>query len=72
MSVAPFVEILVGVTHGLWSSPSEHDLEVHRLEAAVLVAVDNAGRTGNTFPQAEPYGDAITLLVLDENVEVAL
>src|SRR5690349_6967929 len=42
MRIAPLIKVLVGIAHGLWLSPPEHDLEIDRLEAVVLVAVDDA------------------------------
>ena len=51
---------------------AEHHLEIDRLERVVLVAVDHAGRARDAFPRAEPRGDALAGLVLDEDVEMAL
>ena len=41
--IPPLVEIVVGVAHRFRLAASEHDLEVDRREAVVLVAVDDAG-----------------------------
>src|SRR5262249_60420807 len=37
MGIAALVEVLVGVAHGLGLAASEHDLEIDRLEAVVLI-----------------------------------
>src|SRR5215510_12888129 len=66
------VELLVGVAHGFGLGAPDHDLEVDRLEAVVLIAVDDAGGTGDALPGTEPGGQALAALVLDEHVEVAL
>src|SRR5262245_59010026 len=66
------VEFLIGVAHGLGLGAPDHDLEVDRLEAVVLIAVDDAGGTGDALPGTEPGGQALAALVLDEHVEVAL
>src|SRR5262249_26661148 len=72
MGIAALVEVLVGVAHGLGLAASEHDLEIDRLEAVVLISVDDAGGTRNAFPGPEAGGEALAALVLDEDVEVAL
>src|SRR5262244_2384457 len=72
MGIAALVEVLVGVAHGLRLAASEHDLEVDRLEAVVLIAVDDAGGTRDAFPRPETGGEALAALVLDEDVEIAL
>src|SRR3954463_15285318 len=66
------VEVLVGVAHGLGLGAPDHDLKVDRLQAVVLVAVDDASRTGDAFPGAQPRGEALAALVLDEDVQVPL
>src|SRR5262245_57583961 len=69
----PFlVEFLVGVAHGFGLGASDHDLEIDRLEAVVLIAVDDTGGTGDALPGTEPGGEALAALVLDEHVEIAL
>src|SRR6516225_9663164 len=72
MGIAALVEVLVGVAHGLGLAAPEHDLEVDRLEAVVLISVDDADGTRNAFPGPEAGGEALAALVLDEDVEVAL
>src|SRR5262245_57200171 len=72
MGIAALVEVLVGVAHGLGLAASEHDLEVDRLEAVVLIAVDDAGGTRDAFPGPETGGEALAALVLDKDVEIAL
>src|SRR5262245_50446164 len=72
MGVSSLVEVLVGVAHGLGLAASEHDLEIDRLEAVVLIAVDDAGGTRDAFPGPEAGGEALAALVLDKDVEVAL
>src|SRR4029077_4705192 len=66
------VEVLVGVAHGLGLGAPDHDLKVDRLQAIVLVAVDDTGRTCDAFPRTQPGGEALAAFVLDKNVEVAL
>src|SRR5262249_27477431 len=53
MGIAVLVEVLVGVAHGLGLAASEHDLEVGRLQAVVLIAVDDAGGAGDAFAPPE-------------------
>src|SRR5262245_40577039 len=72
VGIAALVKILVGVAHGLGLAASEHDLEIDRVEAVVLIAVNDAGGTRNAFPGPEAGGEALAVLVLDEDVEVAL
>src|SRR6202000_3496899 len=72
MSVAALEQRLVGVTHGLGLAATDHHLEVHRLEAIVIIAVDHAGRSRNALPRAKPGRDPAHGFVLDEHVEVAL
>src|SRR5262245_22571752 len=72
MGIAPLVEILVGVTHGLGLAAPDHHLEIDRLEAVVLVAVDDAGGAGDAFPRAESGGETFAALVFDKDVKVAL
>src|SRR3954471_4871611 len=66
------VEVLVGVAHGLGLGAPDHDLKVDRLQAVVLVAVDDTRRTGDAFPRTQPCGEALAAFVLDKDVEVAL
>src|ERR1700754_2530058 len=66
------VEVLVGVAHGLGLGAPDHDLKVARLQAVVLVAVDDAGRTSDAFPRTQPSREALAAFVLDKDVEVAL
>jgi DNA-damage-inducible protein J len=42
--VAVLVELIVRVAHGLGLAPPQHDLEIDRLEAVVLITMDHAGR----------------------------
>src|SRR5262249_51574746 len=72
VGIAALVEVLVGVAHGLGLAASEHDLQVGRVEAVVLIAMDDAGGTRDAFPRPEAGGEALAALVLDEDVEVAL
>src|SRR5262249_14428751 len=58
--------------HGLGPPAAEHDLEVDRLEAVVLVAVDHTGRARDAFPRAEARRDALAVLFLDAHVEIAV
>src|SRR5262245_38662795 len=41
MGIAALVEVLVGVADGLGLAASEHDLDIDRVEAIVLIAVDD-------------------------------
>src|SRR5262249_58950258 len=72
MGIAPLVEVLVGVAHGLGLAASEHDLEVDRLEAVVLIAVDDAGGTRDAFPRPQTGGEALAPLALDKHLQIAL
>src|SRR5262245_18520755 len=72
MRIPLLVELLVGVAHGLGLGAPDHDLEVDRPEAVVLIAVDHAGGTRDALPGTEPGGDALAAFVLDEHVEIAL
>jgi hypothetical protein len=62
VGVAALVEIAVGIAHCLRLAAAEHDLEPYRLEAFILKAVNDAGRTGDAFPRAELSADAVILL----------
>src|SRR5262249_21225838 len=42
MGIAPLIKLVVGVAHRLGLAAPEHDLEIDRLKAAVLIAVDDA------------------------------
>src|SRR6516165_3797103 len=72
MGVSVFVELVVRVAHGLRLAAAEHYLEVDRPKAVVLIAMNDAGRTGDALPGAEPGSEALAGLVLDETVEEAL
>src|SRR5437879_13848879 len=72
MGVAAAIELLVGVAHCVGAALAEHDLEVDRLEALVLEAVDHARRAGDAFPRAEPAAQLPPALVLDEHGQDAL
>jgi hypothetical protein len=72
MRIAPLIEFFVGITHRLWLAAAEHDLEVDRLQAVILVPMDDAGRARYAFPRTQPLGDTLARLVLDEYVEMTL
>src|SRR5215471_3018339 len=72
MVVASLVELLVRIAHGLRLAATEHDLEIDGLQAVVLVAVNDASRTGDALPRAEARGDAVAGLILHEYVQKAL
>src|SRR3954470_15614501 len=65
-------QLVVGIAHHVGLAAAEHDLEIDRLEAAVVVAMDDAGRAGDAFPRAEARGQALARFVLDEDIEEAL
>src|SRR5258708_27946336 len=69
---APLVKLLVRIAHGLRLAAAEHDLEVDRLQAVVLVAVNDAGRARDALPGSEARGDAVAGLILDEHVHKPL
>ena len=69
---APLVKLLVRIAHRLRLAATEHDLEIDRLQAVVLIAVDDARRAGDAFPRAEARGDAPAGFVLHEHVEKPL
>src|SRR5438132_8209095 len=72
MGGAALVEIVVGIAHRVGAALAEHDLEIHRLEALVLKAVDHAGRAGDAFPRPKPAAQLMAGLVLDEHGQDAL
>src|SRR5262245_53541277 len=72
MRVAALVEILVGIAHRVGLGAADHYLEIDRLEAVVLIAVNHSGGAGDAFPWSEPRGEPLAALVLDEHVEKAL
>src|SRR5215471_10897311 len=72
MGIALLVKLLVGVAHGLRLAASEHDLDIDRLEAGVLVAVNDAGGATDALPWTQPGVEALAALVLDEDIEIAL
>src|ERR1700730_189919 len=72
MGVSLLVELVVRIAHGLGLAAPEHDLEIDRREAVVLITVNDAGRTSDAFPRAEPRGQALAALVLDKDVEETL
>src|SRR3979490_840200 len=72
MRVAPLIELVVGIAHGVRLAAAEHHLEIDRPEAVILIAMDPARRARDAFPWAQPRGQALAALVLDEDVEKAL
>src|SRR5438477_13030457 len=72
MGVAALIEILVGVAHCVGAAFAEHDLEIDRLEALILEAVDHARRAGGAFPRAKPAPQLPPALILDEHGQDAL
>src|SRR3954464_11362129 len=72
MSVAALEQFIVRISHGLRLGAAQHDLEIDRPEAVVLIAVDDARRARDALPRTEPRGEALAALVLDEDVEIAL
>src|SRR5258705_13761404 len=70
MRVAPLVEVLVGVTHGLRLAAPQHDLEIDRLETIVLVAVDDAGGALDAFPPAQAGGGAFSPFLFPKQIEI--
>src|SRR5262249_59923835 len=72
MRVAPLVELLVSVAHGLGFAAPQHDLEIDGLETVVLVAVDHTGRARDAFPWAQAGGGALATFVVDKHRDVAL
>src|SRR5262249_18988956 len=72
MRVAPLVELLVGVAHGLGFAAPQHDLEIDGLETVVLVAVDHAGGARDAFPWPQAGSDALAAFVFDKHVEITL
>src|SRR5690348_11554008 len=50
MRAAAAIELVVGIAHGFGLGRAEHHLEIDRLEALILIAVDHAGRAGDAFP----------------------
>src|SRR5262245_33957579 len=56
--VAALVERLVGIAHRVGPRAPQHDLEIHRLETLVLIAVDDARRTRDALPRTERTAQA--------------
>src|SRR3954447_21238084 len=72
MGIAPLVEVLVGIAHGLGLAATEHHLEIDRPEAVILIAVNHPGRARDAFPGTKPCGQTLAALILDEHVEEAV
>src|SRR5437763_6149307 len=72
MSVAALIEILIGVAHRVGAALAEHDLEIDRLQALILEAMNHARRAGDAFPRAEPAPQLPPALILDEHGQDAL
>ena len=72
MRTSTFKKRVVRIAHCFGSGLAEHNLEIDRLEAVVLIAVDDAGRAGDAFPRAEPLRKALAGFVLDEDIEMTL
>ena len=69
MLLAPAIEIVVGIAHGLRRGAPQHDLEIYGFEAVVDIAVDHAGRAADALPLSEPRLDALPGLVLEKDGE---
>ena len=52
MRGAPTIELVIGIPHRLGAAASQHDLKIDRLEALVLITVNDTWRAGNAFPRA--------------------
>src|SRR3984893_4285610 len=68
----PLEQFLIGIAHGFGLAASDHDLKIDRLQAVVLIAVDNSRGAGDAFPGAEAAGDPAGVFIFDEDVEMAL
>ena len=72
MGFPPLVKLIVGIAHGFRPGAPEHDLEIDRREAVVVIAMDHAGRTRDALPRSEAGGETLAAFVLDEHVEETL
>src|SRR5687768_6059466 len=72
MLVATGIQFVIRIAHCFGPATAEHNLEVNRLKAVVIVAVNHASRTGDAFPRSQTLRYLATVLVLDEHVEMAL
>src|SRR5260370_1405110 len=63
---------LGAISHGFGLAASDYDLEIARLQAVVLIAMDDPRRAGDALPGAEPACDLAAVFILNENVEISL
>src|SRR6185437_5753345 len=72
MRAAAAIELVIGIAHGLGLGGAEHHLEIDRLKAFVLIAMDDTGRAGDAFPGSETARFAASAFIFDEDGEIAL
>src|SRR5215471_5128730 len=72
MRFAAAVEFVIRIAHRLRAPAAEHDLHIDRLEAVVLEAVNDPGRTGDAFPGPEFAADPPPVFVLEKDRQISL
>src|SRR5262249_44378144 len=65
-------QFFIRIAHGFGFAATQQDLEVHGLEAVILIAMDNARRARDAIPSAEARGDALAGFILHEHIEESL
>src|SRR6516162_1706802 len=71
MGVALPVELVIGIAHRVGTGAPEHDLKIDRLQALVLITVDDPRRAGDTFPRPERPADPAAAVVLDKDRQIS-
>src|SRR5688572_27574752 len=70
LSVAS-VKFHIGVTHRLWYGLPHHHLQVSRLEAVVVKAMNDSGGAGDAVPGAEIFLQAAAIFFLEEHRHIS-
>ncbi len=61
------VKFWIGVPHRFGFALANHNLEKYRLDAIVLIAVNDAGRAGNAIPRAQIDLEAPPVFLLEKD-----
>ena len=72
MCVSPPVELVVHIAHRVRTTAPEHHLKIDRLEAFVLVAVNDTRWAGNTLPRPERPADPPPAFIFDKHSQIPL
>src|SRR6516225_10591191 len=72
MCVSPPVELVVRIAHRVRTTAPEHHLKIDRLEAFVLVAVNDTRWAGNTLPRPERPADPPPAFIFDKDSQLPL